>query len=123
MNPDESSKMMSLSKNYYTVTIPNYSELVGQSLRNSRLQRRFDVDVLELQRNGKAILPPLADRKIEPEDRLLIRVTRSDLLRLEQEHTIVLAERVRKLHSNNTVEEYTGSRTASGVSNWLEQNV
>ena len=28
-----------------------------------------------------------------------------------------------KLHANNTVEEYTGSRTASGVSNWLKQNV
>jgi Trk K+ transport system NAD-binding subunit len=49
---------------YFTeVTIPSSSELVGQSVRNSRLQRRFDVDVLELQRNGKVILPPLADRK------------------------------------------------------------
>jgi len=55
---------------YFTeVTIPSTSELVGQSVRNSRLQRRLDVDVLELQRNGKVILPPLADRKIEPDDR------------------------------------------------------
>ena len=61
---------------YFTeVTIPSTSELVGQSVRNSRLQRRFDVDVLELQRNGKVILPPLADIKIEPDDRLIIRVT------------------------------------------------
>tara|TARA_B100000609_G_scaffold46640_1_gene35894 strand:- start:2465 stop:4273 length:1809 start_codon:yes stop_codon:yes gene_type:complete len=97
---------------YFTeVTIPNYSELVGQSLRNSRLQRRFDVDVLELQRNGKAILPPLADRKIEPEDRLLIRVTRSDLLRLEQEHTIVLAERVRKLQDGKQISSDEGTKT------------
>jgi len=44
---------------YFTeVTIPSTSELVGQSVRNSRLQRRFDVDVLELLRNGKVILPP-----------------------------------------------------------------
>ena len=49
---------------YFTeVTIPSTSELVGQSVRNSRLQRRFDVDVLELQRNGKVILPPLADKR------------------------------------------------------------
>ena len=89
---------------YFTeVTIPSYSELVGQSLRDSRLQRRFDVDVLELQRNGKTILPPLADRKIEPEDRLLIRVTRSDLLRLEQEHTILLAERVSTLENGKLI--------------------
>ena len=97
---------------YFTeVTIPAYSELVGQSLRNSRLQRRFDVDVLELQRNGKAILPPLADRKIEPEDRLLIKVTRSDLLRLEQEHTILLAERVRKLQNGKQISSDEGTKT------------
>ena len=97
---------------YFTeVSIPTYSELVGQSLRNSRLQRRFDVDVLELQRNGKAILPPLADRKIEPEDRLLIRVTRSDLLRLEQEHTVVLAERVKKLQDGKQISTDEGTKT------------
>tara|TARA_Y100001970_G_scaffold154268_1_gene188922 strand:+ start:31146 stop:32954 length:1809 start_codon:yes stop_codon:yes gene_type:complete len=97
---------------YFTeVTIPAYSELVGQSLRNSRLQRRFDVDVLELQRNGKAILPPLADRKIEPEDRLLVKVTRSDLLRLEQEHTILLAERVRKFQNGKQISSDEGTKT------------
>tara|TARA_Y100000589_G_scaffold13201_1_gene10711 strand:- start:12662 stop:14470 length:1809 start_codon:yes stop_codon:yes gene_type:complete len=93
------------------VTIPEYSELVGQSLRNSRLQRRFDVDVLELQRNGKAILPPLADRKIEPQDRLLIRVTRSDLLRLEQEHTVVLAERAKSLKKGKLISSEEGTKT------------
>ena len=97
---------------YFTeVTIPASSELVGQSLRNSRLQRRFDVDVLELQRDGKAILPPLADRKIEPEDRLLIRVTRSDLLRLEQEHTILLAERVRSFEKGKLISSDEGTKT------------
>ena len=97
---------------YFTeVTIPNYSELVGQSLRNSRLQRRFDVDVLELQRNGKAILPPLADRTIEPEDRLLIRVTRSDLLRLEQEHTVVLAERVKTFQDEKQISSDERTKT------------
>ena len=82
---------------YFTeVTIPHNSELVGQSLRNSRLQRRFDVDVLELQRGKERLLPPLADRKIEPDDRLLLRVTRSNLLRLQQEHTLQLAKRESK---------------------------
>ncbi len=79
---------------YFTeVTIPIDSELVGQSLHNSRLQRRFDVDVLELQRGTERLLPPLADRTIEPGDRLLLRVTRADLLRLQQEHTVQLAQR------------------------------
>jgi len=78
---------------YFTeVTIPSGSELVGNSLRNSRLQRRFDVDVLEIQRENERLLPPLADRIIQSGDRLLIRITRSDLLRLKQEHTVQLTK-------------------------------
>ena len=97
---------------YFTeVTIPSSSELVGQSVRNSRLQRRFDVDVLELQRNGKVILPPLADRKFEPEDRLIVRVTRADLLRLQQEHTILLAENKRAVESTNLFSSEEGTKT------------
>jgi len=97
---------------YFTeVTIPSSSELVGQSVRNSRLQRRFDVDVLELQRNGKVILPPLADRKFEPEDRLLVRVTRADLLRLQQEHTILLAENKRSIVGTNLLSTEEGTKT------------
>jgi len=98
--------------NYCTeVTIPQDSKLVGQSLRNSRLQRRFDVDVIQLQRNGKTILPPLADRKIEPDDRLLIRVTRSDLLRLEQERTILLAEKIGSYENNILINSSEGTKT------------
>ena len=97
---------------YFTeVTIPSSSELVGQSVRNSRLQRRFDVDVLELQRNGKVILPPLADRKFEPEDRLIVRVTRADLLRLQQEHTILLAENKRSIGGTNLLSTEEGTKT------------
>ena len=97
---------------YFTeVTIPSSSELVGQSVRNSRLQRRFDVDVLELQRKGKVILPPLADRKFEPEDRLIVRVTRADLLRLQQEHTILLAENKRSIVGTNLLSTEEGTKT------------
>ena len=97
---------------YFTeVTIPSSSELVGQSVRNSRLQRRFDVDVLELQRKGKVILPPLADRKFEPEDRLIVRVTRADLLRLQQEHTILLAENKRSIVGANLLSTEEGTKT------------
>ena len=90
--PDDQLNTNSSLTGYFTeVTIPGSSSLVGQTLRHSRLQRRFDVDVLELQRGSERILPPLADRCIEAEDRLLLRVTRADLLRLQQEHTIQLA--------------------------------
>ncbi len=108
---NEFSNNMNMNIYFSEVTIPPHSELVGQSLRDSRLQRRFDVDVLELQRHGKTILPPLADRKIEPEDRLLIRVTRSDLLRLEQEHTILLAEKVSPFENGKLISSEEGTKT------------
>lgn len=91
---DDSQLATSPSQSGYTteVTIPPNSSLVGQTLRHSRLQRRFDVDVLELQRGAERLLPPLADRRLEAGDRLLLRVTRDDLLRLQQDHTIQLAD-------------------------------
>lgn len=91
---DDSQLTTSPSQSGYTteVTIPPDSTLVGQTLRHSRLQRRFDVDVLELQRGAERLLPPLADRRLEAGDRLLLRVTRDDLLRLQQDHTIQLAD-------------------------------
>ena len=91
-SPDDQLSTSQALTGYFTeVTIPSTSSLVGQTLRHSRLQRRFDVDVLELQRGGERILPPLADRGIEAGDRLLLRVTRADLLRLQHEHTVQLA--------------------------------
>jgi di/tricarboxylate transporter len=80
------------SSGYLTeVKIPMGSELIGQSLHGSRLQRRFDVDVLELHRDSERFLPPLADRTLALGDRLLLRCSREDLLRLQQDHTVVLA--------------------------------
>ena len=73
------------------VMISTSSELIGQSLHGSRLQRRFDVDVLELHRGPERFTPPLADRPLQQGDRLLLRCTRADLLRLQQEQMVVLA--------------------------------
>ncbi|MFM7394460.1 MAG: SLC13 family permease [Cyanobium sp.] len=73
------------------VLIPQGSELIGQSLHNSRLQRRFDVDVLELHRGDRSFGAPFADVTLEAGDRLLLRCNRENLLRLQQEHTVTLA--------------------------------
>ena len=73
------------------VKIPLGSELIGQSLHATRLQRRFDLDVLELHRGTERFMPPLADRTLMLGDRLLLRCNRDDLLRLQQDHTVVLA--------------------------------
>ena len=100
------------SSGYCTeVTIPRNSELVGVSLHNSRLQRRFDVDVLELQRGDARLLPPLADRKLQAGDHLLLRVTREDLLRLQQDHTVQLTTQGRNAGIDLDPGESGGQKT------------
>jgi di/tricarboxylate transporter len=90
---DDDDLIASLSSSGYLteVEIPPGSELIGQSLHGSRLQRRFDVDVLELHRGTERFMPPLADRTLVLGDRLLLRCSREDLLRIQQDHTVVLA--------------------------------
>ncbi len=92
-NRDGLELLASLSRDGYLteVEVPADSILVGQTLHDSRLQRRFDVDVLELQRGGERFSPPFADRVLSGGDRLLLRCSRADLLRLQQEHTVSLA--------------------------------
>ena len=89
---DDDNLVASLSSSGYLteVQIPAGSELVGQSIHGSRLQRRFDVDVLELHRDHERFLPPLADRTLQIGDRLVLRCSREDLLRLQQDHTVVM---------------------------------
>lgn len=90
---DDGDLLGSLAREGYLtdVLIPEGSELVGQSLHRSRLQRRFDIDALELHRGEQTISAPLADVTLEAGDRLLLRCNRENLLRLQQEHTVALA--------------------------------
>ena len=85
--------LVSLAREGYItdVLIPPGSELIGKSLHDSRLQRRFDVDVLELHRGPESFSAPLADLQLQAGDRLLLRCNRDNLLRLQQEHTVTLA--------------------------------
>jgi di/tricarboxylate transporter len=73
------------------VLIPEGSTLIGQTLHNSRLQRRFDVDVLELQRGSNIFSAPLADRVLQAADRLVLRCNKETLLRLQQDQTVILS--------------------------------
>jgi di/tricarboxylate transporter len=88
---DDLTRTLSSSGYLTEVRIPQGSELVGQSLHGSRLQRRYDMDVLELHRGRERFLPPLADRTLMLGDRLVLRCGRDELLRLQQEHTVELA--------------------------------
>ncbi|MGL6135643.1 MAG: SLC13 family permease [Prochlorococcaceae cyanobacterium] len=73
------------------VVLPRRSPLTGTTLHASRLQRRFDVDVLSVHRRGQRLQPPLAELRLKAGDRLLLRCTRGELLRLQQDEMVALA--------------------------------
>lgn len=73
------------------VLLPAGSPLVGVSLHDSRLQRRFDVDVLDVHRGDQKLQPPLAQLRLLAGDRLLLRCSRAELLRLQQDRMVTLA--------------------------------
>lgn len=64
------------------VVITPRSSLVGQSLRTSQIQRRFDLDVLEMIHNGNRFAQPLADKILSAGDILIVRCGRQDLLNI-----------------------------------------
>jgi di/tricarboxylate transporter len=70
------------------VVIAPGSRLIGQTLRSSQLQRRFDIDVLELIHNGSHFPQPLADKILSAGDILLVRGGQDDLLKIKQEREI-----------------------------------
>ncbi|AFZ46391.1 TrkA-C domain protein [Cyanobacterium stanieri PCC 7202] len=100
----------SLSDNYEIkdyvseMIIPPNSSLIGQTLRGSQIQRKFDLDVLEIIRNDIHFAPPLADKVLSVGDILLVRSSRTNLLNIKDERGVeILADF--KFNSNNLEEE------------------
>ena len=60
------------------------SSLVGQTLKTSQLQRRFDVDVLEIIRNDSHFAQPFADKTLAAGDILMVRGGKQDLLKIRE---------------------------------------
>lgn len=85
--------LQALSRDGYLteVVIPQRSPLCEVTLHESRLQRRFDVDVLDVHRDGQRLQPPLAQLRLQASDRLLLRCSRQELLRLQQDRMVDLA--------------------------------
>ncbi|MGI0480074.1 SLC13 family permease [Geminocystis sp. CENA526] len=73
--------------------IPPKSTLIGQTLRSSEIQRKFDLDVLEIIRNDEHFPPPLADKVLNVGDILLVRGSRNNLLNIKDERGVeILAD-------------------------------
>ncbi|VXD20558.1 conserved membrane hypothetical protein [Planktothrix serta PCC 8927] len=67
------------------VVITPRSILVGQTLKASEIQRKFDLDVLELIQNNMRFAQPLADKVLSAGDILIVRSNREDLLKIRDE--------------------------------------
>lgn len=73
-------------RNYLSeVVVTPQSNLINQTLRESEIQRKFDLDVLELIRDKVRFAQPLADKKLKSGDILVVRSSRDDLLKIREE--------------------------------------
>ncbi|ELS04523.1 di-/tricarboxylate transporter [Xenococcus sp. PCC 7305] len=70
------------------VVVSETSSLIGNTLRNSEIQRKFDIDVLELIHDGMHFPPPIADKKISAGDILIVRGSREVVLQIREEKEI-----------------------------------
>ena len=89
----------SLSDNYELkeyvseMIITPKSSLIGETLRSSQIQRKFDLDVLEIIRNDVHFPPPLADKVLAVGDILLVRSSGNNLLNIRDERGVeILAD-------------------------------
>lgn len=78
-------------KEYFSeVAIPPRSDLIGQTLRSSDMEQRFDMDVLEVFHNGRPSTEPVAEKVLAGGDILIVRGNRDDLLKIKDERGIVI---------------------------------
>ncbi len=70
------------------IVVARSSNLVGQTLRQSKLQRKFDLDVLEIIRNDNHFPQPLADKLLQVGDILMVRGGKECLLKVKDERGI-----------------------------------
>ena len=87
-SPDDISGGYQLKDYISEIVIPPRSPLVGQTLNSSRIQRQFDVDVLEMIYNDVHFTQPLGDKKLKPGCILVVRGRREDLLQIKNQQGI-----------------------------------
>lgn len=70
------------------IIITPSSNLIGQTVRQSEIQRKFDLDILEIINNGAHFPQPLGDRVLSAGDILLVRGGRDELLKIKEERGV-----------------------------------
>lgn len=66
------------------VVISPRSSLIGKTLQQTKIQRKFDLDVLEIIRDKQRFSQPLADKILNAGDILVIRSSREELLKIRE---------------------------------------
>ncbi|MGD1875329.1 MAG: SLC13 family permease [Mastigocoleus sp.] len=72
------------------IAIAKNSVLIGKTLRQTQLQRKFDLDVLELIRDDDHFPQPIANKVLQLGDTLVVRGSRECLLKVKDEEGIEL---------------------------------
>jgi len=77
------------------LVVTKSSSLVGQTLRSSKIQRKFDIDILELIRDGDHFPQPLANKTFRADDILIVRGTKEDILAVRSQRDMEIAPDVK----------------------------
>lgn len=94
------------------IIIPPRSSLIGQTLRQSGIQRKFDIDVLEIIHNDIHFPQPLADKVLVLGDILIVRGGRNDLLKIKDERGVEIFADVK--FSDEELEESLATNLEKG---------
>ena len=97
------------------VVITPRSSLVGQTLRQSEIQRKFDLDVLEIIHNDTHFPQPLADKIISVGDILLVRGNKIDLLKIQDKKGIKIFPNIQFNNKNFEKEINTGEEKIAEI--------
>jgi di/tricarboxylate transporter len=89
------------------ITLSPSSSLIGQTLRGTGLQRKFDLDVLELIRGDERFSQPLVDIPFQAQDILLVRSGRDELLNIHNERGLEITPAAK--FSQDNIEENLSS--------------
>ncbi|MCU0535111.1 MAG: SLC13 family permease [Hydrococcus sp. Prado102] len=97
------------------IIIPPNSSLIGQTLRKTGIQRKFDISILEIIHNGNHFPQPLADKTLSAGDILLVRGSREELLKVRDEKGIEILADVKFGDPSLTEELSTGEEKIAEV--------
>ena len=96
-------------KDYVTEVIvkPN-SKLIGKTLRSTQIRRDFQVDILEIIRNGERLPPPIANHSLHANDILMVRGKTEDVLQIRTEQGLDILPDV-KFNQKNLATELSSA--------------